>query len=409
MAPAAPAASAWAGDHVIGAGPDRAPLSVEAAGSLAPVAGAEFAKLRRQEETEQTEHRSLLQQQQQQQQQHYHHHHHHYYHQHLQQQAGQDHLQHQQQQQQDHHQQQQLQQHDQHEHGQQLQEQCHHQQDHENQNHHHQQQQLEKHHHHHQQRRCRDVAVAVFLQEGIVLGSNFAMLVRVTSLSNEVRSVSVQLRGHVVTLMGKTLGVFKEESFAIVLCPFDEQDALITVTPGEYMDLLADRFAMMVMVSASVAETGRSLHKLHTFRLRDPHLLRSRWASNPASLAAVTTTTTTATAAATATTAAAVTAATATTAAAKIAHGPVADQSCRGEDAGAVNVASARGHGDREEFGGVNGPGRLLLPAYALYVPLVVQGRGGGLFASTDCLWQPAAVPVRAGDECGQDRDGILV
>uniref|UniRef100_A0A8C4R475 Transglutaminase C-terminal domain-containing protein n=2 Tax=Eptatretus burgeri TaxID=7764 RepID=A0A8C4R475_EPTBU len=115
--------------------------------------------------------------------------------------------------------------------------------------------------------KSKEIAISVYLQEGIIIGCNFNVIVRVANRSTESRTVKVFIRGHVIACSGKVLGLFKEECFTMRLNHCEEQDAMITVSPVEYMDLLIDKFAMMFTVSARVIETEQVLVKLHTFRL----------------------------------------------------------------------------------------------------------------------------------------------
>uniref|UniRef100_UPI0035901581 protein-glutamine gamma-glutamyltransferase K-like n=1 Tax=Myxine glutinosa TaxID=7769 RepID=UPI0035901581 len=119
-----------------------------------------------------------------------------------------------------------------------------------------------------------DLTMAVKVNDGVLLGSDFEALVLLShgKPKGKRREAQVCVRGYASTYTGLLLGKVREECVKINIMPGEEQSVCLKVKPKEYLSYLVDHFSMVLSVSVQVAKTGQALLHLRTYRLRSPRL-----------------------------------------------------------------------------------------------------------------------------------------
>ncbi|XP_029436594.1 protein-glutamine gamma-glutamyltransferase K [Rhinatrema bivittatum] len=117
-----------------------------------------------------------------------------------------------------------------------------------------------------------DVQVLIEAQDGVMMGSDICMQVTVQNRSGSQRCISLVLRVAVMYYTGVCRDAFKEETQELVLGPGEDKAVMTVVKYSEYRNELVDQAAMMLTASGQVKETGQTLAKQHSFRVRTPDL-----------------------------------------------------------------------------------------------------------------------------------------
>ncbi|XP_030042797.1 protein-glutamine gamma-glutamyltransferase K [Microcaecilia unicolor] len=117
-----------------------------------------------------------------------------------------------------------------------------------------------------------DVQVTIEAQDGCMMGSDISMQVTVRNSSGSQCSISLVLRFSVMYYTGVCRDAFKEDVKELVLAAGEAKSVVTHLKYSEYRNQLVDQGAMMLTVSGQVKETGQTLAKQHSFRLRTPDL-----------------------------------------------------------------------------------------------------------------------------------------
>nr|XP_033781568.1 protein-glutamine gamma-glutamyltransferase K [Geotrypetes seraphini] len=117
-----------------------------------------------------------------------------------------------------------------------------------------------------------DVQVIIEAQDGVMMGCDINMQVTVQNRSSSQRCVSLVLRVAVMYYTGVCRDAFKEDTCELVLAAGEAKNVGTLVKYSEYRNHLVDQGAMMLTVSGQVKETGQTLAKQCSFRLRTPNL-----------------------------------------------------------------------------------------------------------------------------------------
>uniref|UniRef100_UPI00398E4758 protein-glutamine gamma-glutamyltransferase K-like n=1 Tax=Pristiophorus japonicus TaxID=55135 RepID=UPI00398E4758 len=120
--------------------------------------------------------------------------------------------------------------------------------------------------------RAEDVAVTVRTDDGIVMGSDFVVMVAVVNGSSECRCLRLFTQAAVMYYTGVTKGTFKKDKRDVLLEPREEKEVKLLFHYDDYQQYLVDQAAMMFTVTGRVEETGQAIVNQHNFRLRTPDL-----------------------------------------------------------------------------------------------------------------------------------------
>ncbi|XP_078064650.1 protein-glutamine gamma-glutamyltransferase K-like, partial [Mustelus asterias] len=117
-----------------------------------------------------------------------------------------------------------------------------------------------------------DVEVKVHTDDGIIMGSDFAVTISVANTGSECRSLTLYTQAVVMYYTGVAKGTFKKDKRDVLLEPREVKEVRLVFRDADYLEYLVDQAAMMFSVSGRVRETGQAIVNQHTFRLRTPDL-----------------------------------------------------------------------------------------------------------------------------------------
>ncbi|XP_069490085.1 protein-glutamine gamma-glutamyltransferase K isoform X2 [Ambystoma mexicanum] len=117
-----------------------------------------------------------------------------------------------------------------------------------------------------------DVHVTIEAQDGVVMGNDMNVRVIVKNNSTSQRHVALCIRVAAMYYTGVCRSAFKEVLNDVTLGPGEAKPVSMILRHSEYQNQLVDQGAMMLTVSGDVRETGQTVARQFSFRVRTPDL-----------------------------------------------------------------------------------------------------------------------------------------
>ncbi|XP_078501069.1 protein-glutamine gamma-glutamyltransferase K isoform X1 [Lissotriton helveticus] len=117
-----------------------------------------------------------------------------------------------------------------------------------------------------------DIEVTIEAQDGVVMGNDMNVRVILKNCSSSQRNVALCLRVASMYYTGVCRAAFKEVTQDVTLRPGEARPVGMLLRHTEYQSQLVDQGAMMLTASGQVKETGQTIAKQHSFRIRTPDL-----------------------------------------------------------------------------------------------------------------------------------------
>ncbi|XP_069792515.1 protein-glutamine gamma-glutamyltransferase K-like [Narcine bancroftii] len=117
-----------------------------------------------------------------------------------------------------------------------------------------------------------EVEASLRVEDGAVVGEDFAVSVTLVNHSSEPRSLALFTQAAVMHYTGVCRPPFRKDRQDVPLEPQQEMEVKLTYQRGEYLPQLLEQAAIMFTVTGRLRETGQLIVLQQGFRLRTPDL-----------------------------------------------------------------------------------------------------------------------------------------